>query len=114
MAGASKNRRKELLRVKLSAILQKSAGDPRFAGVTVVSVKPASDFSTAVVYYSVFHSNVDIDDLTKLLNGAAGFFQSKLAKTLQTRATPKLTFVYDSGFDYSDNIESILKTIKKQ
>ncbi len=114
MAKISKSRRNELIKIKLSAILQKSASDPRFEGVTVVNVKLAPDFSTAVIYYSIYHSHVDIDDLTELLNGAAGFFQSKLAKALQTKTVPKLTFVYDSGFDYSDNIESILKRMKKE
>ena len=113
MTKISNNRSKELIKVKLSKILQKSAGDPRFEGVTVINVKLASDFSSAVVYYSIYDSHLNIDDLTKSLNGAAGFFQSKLAKTLRIKAIPKLSFVYDSGFDYSDNIESILKRIKR-
>ncbi len=111
MAKISKDRKRELIKVKLSAIFQKSASNPRFEGVTIVNVKLAPDSSTAVVYYSAFRT--DIDDLTKSLNAATGFFQSKLANTLKTKGTPRLTFVYDHGFDYSDNIESILKNIKK-
>jgi len=41
------------------------------------------------------------------------FFSKKLGKSLSTRNTPKLHFVYDSGFDHSDEIEKLIKQNQK-
>lgn len=111
MAKVNKERRRELIRVKLSSILQKSASNPNFEGVTITDVKVSPDSAVAVIFYSVFGTSKNIGQITKALNDAAGFFQSKLSNSLKTRNTPKLKFVYDAGFDNTDKIETILKTL---
>ena len=37
--------------------------------------------------------------------------KQQLGKILNTRNTPQLSFVYDSGYDHSDEIESLLKGV---
>lgn len=111
MAKVNTNRKKELIKIKLSTILQKSTNNPKFMGVTIVDVNLSPDTAAAVIRYSVFNPNVETDEITRALNDAAGFFQVKLAKTLKSRNTPKLKFVFDSGFDHADRISSILDQI---
>lgn len=111
MARVNTNRKKELIKIKLSSILQKSSNNPKFEGVTIVDINLSPDSAAAVVRYSVFNPVAETDEITKALNDAAGFFQTKLAKTLKSRNTPRLRFVFDSGFDHADRISSLLETI---
>ena len=54
----------------------------------------------------------EIASLTKALNQAAGFFSHAVARTLETRVTPRLTFVYDPSIDYSQQMENALKPLR--
>ncbi len=113
MAKVNKDRKKELIKVKLSSILLKSSSNPKFEGVTIIDVKLSPDSASAVIYYSIFGSKIDTSDITEALNKASGFFQARLAKTLKSRNTPKLRFVFDGGFDHSANIDKLLVKINK-
>lgn len=112
MAKVNKDRKRELIKIKLSEILQKSSGNPLFQGVTIVDIKLSPDSSSAIVYYSVFGDDKDTDRITDALNKAAGFFQSKLSKTLRSRNTPRLSFVFDKGFDHASRIDQLLSKVR--
>ncbi len=112
MAKVNSNRKKELIKIKLSTILQKSSNNPKFLGVTIIAVNLSPDSASAVVTYSVFNPKVDTAEVTRALNAASGFFQAKLAKTLKSRNTPRLRFVFDSGFDHADRISQLLDQIE--
>lgn len=112
MAKVNSNRKKELLKIKLSTILQKSSNNPKFLGVTIVAVNLSPDSASAVIRYSVFNPKVEIAEVTQALNEAAGFFQAKLANSLKSRNTPRLKFVFDGGFDHADRISLLLDQIE--
>ena len=99
----------ETIRQKLGQLLIKEASDPRLHSVTITGVTLAKDLSTARVQFSAYDSKVDPGELTATLNRAAGFFGKALARTLQTRRTPRLHFYYDPGFDYSLEMDLLLK-----
>jgi ribosome-binding factor A len=99
----------ETVRQKLGQLLIKEASDPRLHSVTITSVSVAKDLSTARVQFSAYDSNVDPAELTATLNHAAGFFSKALARTMSTRRTPRLHFYYDPGFDYSLEMDLLLK-----
>ena len=105
-------RKNELIKSKLATILRKFSSNPMFDGVTIVGVKLSPDSATALVHYSVFNTTRPIEEITSALNKAAGFFQVKLSKTLSSRNTPKLKFVYDGGFDHASKIDQLLSQIK--
>jgi ribosome-binding factor A len=113
MASISGQRKKELIKIKLAGILTKASSNPKFEGVTVVDVKLSPDSSSAVVFYSVFGPNRDTQAITEALNAASGFFQSKLGQTLHSRNTPRLSFVFDKGFDHASRIDQLLSQVKK-
>lgn len=104
--------RKELnsgmVQKKLSDIILRESKDPRFSGVTISRVDAAPDMSSARVYYSIYPPE-HIENLTQSLNKAAGFFSQRLGRVLTTRNTPKLVFVYDAGFDYSMEMDQLLR-----
>jgi ribosome-binding factor A len=126
------------LQQKLGAILEREANDPRFRHVTVTSVNLSKDLSYAKVTFSTYDSLMpgkaqpkpqskgaakkgkkakgggagDIASLTQALNKAAGFFSVAIARTLETRITPKLNFVYDPTFDFAQDMENVLKPLR--
>jgi len=111
MANVNTNRKKELIKIKLSTILQKATNNPKFLGVTIVDVNLSPDSAAALVRYSVFNPKAEMEEITKALNDASGFFQAKLAKTLTSRNTPRLKFIFDGGFDHADRISQLLGQI---
>ncbi len=113
MSKVTGERKKELIKVKLAGILNKSSSNPAFEGVTIVDVKLSPDSSSALVFYAVYGSDKDPEVITEALNTASGFFQSKLAKTLRSRNTPRLSFVFDKGFDHANRIDQLLAQTKK-
>lgn len=108
MAGRKLEHLNEAVRQKLSTILLREAGDPRFKTVTITNVEVAKDLSTARVGFSCFNPGIELEALAESLNKAAGFFSSSLARTLATRKTPKLHFHYDQGFDYAIEVDRLL------
>ena len=113
MATVSGQRKREQIKIKLAGILKKSSSNPKFEGVTIVDVKLSPDSASAIVFFSVFGLDKNPDEIAQALNSASGFFQSKLAATLRSRNTPKLSFVFDKGFDHASRIDQLLAQIKK-
>ncbi len=97
-----------LVQRHLSEILLRQSNDPRFRNVTVSRVETSSDMSFAKVHVSIFPSDKE-QELINSLNRAAGFFSRQLGHALRTRNTPRLQFIYDPGFDYSTEIETLIK-----
>ena len=65
-----------------------------------------------ILYVSGFESEKVTRRSVEGLNSAAPFIQGVVGKKIQTRLTPKLTFVYDDsikeGFEINKKIEEIL------
>ena len=102
-----------LVHRRLSEILIYESKDPRFKKVTISRVVVNKNLSSAKVHVSIFPPK-DYNELLESLNKAAGFFSKQLGKVLKKINTPKLTFVYDSGFDHSDKIEMLLHDLIKK
>lgn len=82
-------------------ILRGVVKDPRVnTTLSITEVKVSKDFSSAKVYISSFGSPEELDRGIEGLNNAAGFIQSRLAKHLNTRNTPKLVFFPDHSIEY--------------
>jgi ribosome-binding factor A len=75
--------------------------DPRVKLVTVTRTEVSGDLQHAKVYVSVMGTDKEQQLTLRGLRHAAGFIQSKLARRLQTRFTPVLTFVLDQGVKQS-------------
>jgi ribosome-binding factor A len=94
---------------ELASLIQNSLKDPRLAMPSILEVQVSKDLSHARVFFSVL-SAADATDCLQALNRASGFLQHEIGKSLKTRVTPKLSFVYDDtdirGRELSDLIDS--------
>ncbi len=95
---------------ELSQIIRE-VKDPAVSGamLTVTAADVTPDLKYAKIYYSCITG--DDADLAKGLRRAAGFVRGQLAKRLNLRATPELTFVYDSSVEHGIRIASILNDL---
>lgn len=112
MSGHRQDKLNNAVSVELANIIR-NVKDPRVSGafVSIVGASVAPDLSTAKIFYSVLGEDRDVQ---KGLESAAGFIRSELAKRLNLRITPKLTFVKDSNTERAMKISSILKDIGEE
>lgn len=110
MAKYRRNRINDAVKEEMAQILRDTK-DPRIAGalVSITGANVSGDLKFAKIYFSVLGS--DKNEVLKALKGASGFFRSELARRINLRITPELSFEYDASFEYGANISSILKTL---
>ena len=104
---------------ELSNIIRGGIKDPRVAPMTsVVAVEVAPDLKTCKAYISVFGDEKALEDTIKGLQSAEGFIRRELARKLNMRNTPQITFVMDQSIAYgvamSKKIDEVTKDIKKE
>ena len=79
--------------------------------LTIVDVILSSDLKNAKIFVStnsISENKLFIDELNK----KSKLIQRKIASNLTSKFTPKLKFLFDNSFEYSNRINSILETIK--
>jgi len=114
---------------ELAVLIQQEVKDPRLGLVTINEVKVSRDLGFAEVYFTSFSSDtfrandsLDEDDNedaereernslspAEVLENAAGFLRSRLAKSLSTRTTPKLRFHYDHTIEQGAKMTQAIK-----
>ncbi|MDN3653132.1 30S ribosome-binding factor RbfA [Thalassotalea ponticola] len=83
---------------EIAVILQREVKDPRLGMVTVSAVEVSRDLAYAKVFVTFFHDDDSkIKDALAILNDAAGYIRSLLAKVLRARIMPQLRFEYDKS-----------------
>ena len=85
---------------ELSQIIAYEVKDPRINSFTsVMDVYVAPDLKTCKVYISVMGSDEDKENTMTGLNSAKGMIRSLLAKRMNMRNTPELTFILDESIE---------------
>ena len=79
---------------ELAGLIQGNLKDPRLTMPSILEVQVSKDLSHAKVFFSVLSAE-DATDCLQALNRASGYLQREIGKSLKTRITPKLSFVYD-------------------
>ncbi|MEX0978986.1 MAG: 30S ribosome-binding factor RbfA [Pirellulales bacterium] len=85
--------------------------DPRVRDVTVTYVEVSPDMRQAKIHVSVMGDDTKQQLSLRGLQNAAGFLQTKVAKRIDTRYTPRLVFVLDLGVKRSIEISQILQAV---
>lgn len=88
----------DLIQRELAILIQMEVKDPRVGMVTVNEVKVSRDLAYGDVYVTMLPEE-NYQEGVDILNDAAGFLRSRLAKVLSTRTTPRLRFHYDSTIE---------------
>lgn len=97
-----------IIRKNLAEIIQMELKNPHLGFVSIPEVKVSKDFSYAKVYVS-FILEKDIKEGMEVLEHSKGFIRSSLAKKMDTRRCPELSFVLDEGYKNEQRITELLK-----
>lgn len=111
MAKYRQGRINEEIQKEMAAILRR-VKDPRVgeAFISVTAADCTADLKYAKIYYSALTG--DPKEIAKGLKAATGFIRRELARSLNLRITPELTFVNDSSISYGAHISSILEGLE--
>jgi ribosome-binding factor A len=101
----------EAIREVVSMAILTELRDPRVKNVTVVGVDVAPDMKSAKVSVSIMGDEKQQKLSLSGLQNAAGFLQQKIAERIDTRYTPRLSFVMDKGVKNSLEVMRILNEV---
>ena len=100
----------EMIQRKLAIIIPQEVKDPRLNGlVTISAVKVAADLGHAKVYFTVL--NEDKATAASILNAAASYLRSALARSISLRTVPQLHFVYDESIEYGERLSRLIDEV---
>lgn len=97
---------------ELATIIRGEIKDPRISPLTsVVAVEVAPDLKTCKAYISVLGDDEAKKNTYKGLKSAEGFIRTLLAKRINLRNTPAITFVMDSSIEYGVNMSKLIEDV---
>jgi ribosome-binding factor A len=101
----------EAIREVVSMAILTELRDPRISDVTVTLVEVSPDMRHAKVHVSIMGDEAKQRLSLRGLQNAAGFLQQKIAHRIDTRYTPRLSFVLDQGVKRSIEVSRILDEV---
>lgn len=101
----------EAIREVVSMAILTELRDPRVRDVTVTFVEVAPDMRSARIHVSIMGDQGKQRLSLRGLENAAGFLQQRVAERIDTRYTPRLTFVLDQGVKNSIAVSQILAQV---
>ncbi len=101
----------DLIRTRLTDLLERKVNDPRLQMVTITDVTVTPDAIRADVYFSVLGGAEARAEAQAGLESAAGWLRRELGHRLRLRNTPELVFHYDPSLERGEHIASILNEL---
>ncbi len=97
---------------EMSQIIRDEIKDPRVHPMTsVTGVEVTPDLKYAKVFVSVLGSEEDKEKTMEGLKKSASFARGQLARKMNLRYTPELTFVLDNSIEYGVNMSKRIDEI---
>ena len=97
----------------LSDIIANELKNPMIKGlITVTKVDTTSDLDQSKIYLSIFEEK-EREEVFNAIKHSAGFIRRELARRIDLRKVPFLTFILDTSFDYGKKIEDAIKKINE-
>lgn len=99
----------QLIQRKLAWTIAQEIKDPRLPKlVTVSEVKVSADLSYAKVYITTLGDENAIKQTLSILNHAAGYLRTVLARSIKLRSVPQLRFIYDESIAYGTRLSRLI------
>ena len=97
---------------ELSSIIRGGLKDPRVAPWTsVVAAEVAPDLKTCKAYISVLGDEKAQKDTLEGLQSAEGYIRRQLARNMNLRNTPEITFLLDESIEYGVNMAKLIDDV---
>ena len=116
----AKSRRVEkfaaLIRREISELLVDGIRDERInqSMISITNVEVSQDLQYCKIHVSLFGNETNADEVLNGLDAANGFIRGELARRLQMRRAPEITFKLDRTLDKGNSVLNILGQIENQ
>lgn len=98
----------------LSDIIRSELKDPRIHPMTsVVLVQVTPDLKYCKAYISVLADEEQAKDTIRGLKSAEGFIRTQLAKAVNLRNTPEISFILDQSIEYGVRMSKLIDDVTK-
>lgn len=98
----------------LSEIIRSELKDPRIHPMTsVVQVSVTPDLKICKAYISVLADEEQAKDTIRGLKSAEGYIRTQLAKKVNLRITPDVSFVLDQSIEYGVRMSKLIDDVTK-
>ncbi len=99
------------IRERLVEFIRLDMRDPRVGMVSINDVRVSKDLTSANVYVSSLTANTPElrSELVAVLNKAAGFLRTRLARESTMRITPSLQFHYDEVWERGSELDALIE-----
>ncbi len=114
MSKKYQGRAAELIRSRLTELLQTQVNDPRVRMVTITAVDVTPDASRAHIYFTVFGGPEERNDALEGLQSAAGFLRREVGQRIRLRNTPELVFHWDTSAERAERISDLLDNLLQE
>ena len=109
------NRINEEVRRVMSELIRTEIKDPRIAPMTsVMDVEVAPDLKTCKAWISVLGNEEARKNTMAGLRSAEGFIRMQIAKKVNLRNTPEITFISDESIEYGVNMSKKIEEVMAQ
>ena len=100
---------------ELSEIIRTEIKDPRVTGamISVVSAEVTPDLKYCKAYISVLGSEDAAGDALAGLKSAVGYIRRELARRINLRNTPELSFILDQSIEYGVHMSRLIDEVTK-
>lgn len=100
---------------ELSRIISYEIKDPRIHSMTSVThVMVTSDLKECKAYISVLGDEKALSETMEGLKSANGFIRKELARSINLRNTPEITFYPDTSIEYAIHMSKKIDDVLKQ
>ncbi|QNM05288.1 30S ribosome-binding factor RbfA [Qiania dongpingensis] len=97
---------------ELSNIIRTEVKDPRIHPMTsVVAVEVAPDLKYCKAYISVLGDEEAAKETIQGLKNAVGYIRRALAKSVNLRNTPEITFILDQSIEYGVHMSKLIDDV---
>ena len=98
----------------ISNIIANELKNPNIKGlITVTKVDTTTDLDQSKIYISIFEEDTR-EDVFNAIKHSAGFIRRELARQVDLRKVPFLTFYLDNSYDYGQKIEETINRINQE
>ena len=100
---------------EMSSIIREDLKDPRIHPMTsVMAVEVTPDLKFAKIFVSVLGNDEEKEKTMEGLKKSAYFARHQLAKRMNLRNTPELTFVLDTSIEYGVTMSKKIDELKEK
>lgn len=104
----------EEIKREVSKIISRELKDPRINQMTtIVSVDATPDLKFCKIFVSVLGDEQSQRDTLEGLKRSTGYIRNELAKRINLRNTPEITFAGDQSIEYGMNMSKLIDEVNK-